>query len=171
MKQIIILLAFVLACSTTLHAQNLTINNNVWGDVYVTAYAYQQSSCVNFIDNTVPTLVTAGNSIVLDLTLNSSWASATVPGTAYDIVWATVSRDPSCTGTMPWGSIAGTCWSGGNVYFDEATIGDPACLFSLQACIAITLSSSASCLGFFHGDAIGAVFTPGGMNATVDINP
>jgi len=171
MKKLALLCAMLLAACATLRAQNLNINNNVQGDVYVTVYAYQAGSCTMFIDNTVPTLVTAGSTATVNLNLASSWAGSTVPTMPYDLVWATVSRDPSCPGSFGWGSVVGTCWAGGNEYFDEATVGDPGCGFNNNACLTITFTGGPWCSGFAVGDVVLVNFAPAGMNANVDINP
>jgi hypothetical protein len=170
MKKATLLLAFVLAFITTLRAQNINVNNNVWGDVYVTVYAYQAGSCTTFIDNSVTTLVSAYSSATINLGIASNWSLSTVPSGPYDIVYATVSRDPACPGSSGWGAINGTCWLGGNDYLDESTVGDPACGYNTHACLSITYTGSGTCSGFNAGEVAQVDFGPGGSNANIDVN-
>lgn len=170
MKKLTIMLAFVLASCATLRAQTITVNNNVWGDVYVTVYAYAASSCVTFIDASVPVMIPANTAgATINLSTAAAWSSSTLPGGPYDIVWATVSRDPSCPGSIGWGSIIGSCWLGGNDYWDEATVGDAGCAYNTHACLSVNFSGG-SCSGFNAGEVVQVDFSPGGSNATIDVN-
>lgn len=169
MKKLTIMLAFVLASCATVRAQNININNNVWGDVYVTVYAYQQGSCATFIDMSVPTLVPANSGGLIDLTIAANWNGGVVPTGPYDIVWATVSRDPTCPGSIGWGSIIGSCWMGGNDYWDEATVGETGCGYNTHACLSVNFSGS-TCSGFNAGEVVQVDFGPGGSNANIDVN-
>ena len=159
----------MLASITALQAQNVNINNNVWGDVYVKVYAYQTASCTTFVDSSVLTLAPAGSTTLLDLSIPTNWASGSLPTGTYDIVWATIERDASCPGSPGWGTIVGTCWLGGNEHYDQAIAGDIACGYNTHACVTVMITGS-GCSGFFAGDHFQIDFIPGGSNATIDVN-
>jgi hypothetical protein len=164
------MLAFVLASFTTLRAQTITVNNNVWGNAFIVAYAYAQNSCGTFLDfatDMAPANTTGYN---MNLNNNALWNLGAQPNVPYDIVYAEVSRDMSCP-TWPGitsGSSPGACWSGGIEQYDILTVGENTnCGYNTHGCLSVMTVSP--CNGFFSGDFVQVDFTPGGSNATIDL--
>lgn len=169
MKKLLSCVAILLSCYA-LQAQTLTLNNNVQGDVYFKVYAVPNSTCgpaIDYVDVMVPAYTTG---MVVNLSIPSSWSSATVPvaGT-YELAYALVSRDPACPGSYGWGALAGGCGTG-NMYYDEVLVGDGGCSFSTMDCLVSTHTPS-SCSGFACGDVVGIQFTTVALNVTIDILP
>jgi hypothetical protein len=170
MKKVILFFALlVMVCKA--QAQNIVLNNGTWGDVYVTVYAVNTTTCSIIMDQTVTTLVSGSSSTSLNVSLPSTWASASVPtaGT-YDLSYAVVSRDPLCTGSYGWGAFVGMI-SGSPSYYDEVTIGDAACFYSPVSYIIATFTGS-TCGNFACGDTFHCDMTypGGGTVAQIDVN-
>jgi hypothetical protein len=171
MKQITLLLALVLASFTGLRAQTISVDNSIGrGDIYIKAYAYVAGSCGSYL-NFAQGMIPAGTAGTIDLTIAANWNLGGIPGVSYSINYVTVSRDPSCPGSMGWGSVAGPCSLGGVAQFDQLTLGVPACGYNAQGCLTITFTGSSFCSGFQVGDVEKIQFTPGGSSPSIDVVP
>jgi hypothetical protein len=168
MKKLLSCVAIVLSCYT-IQAQTLTVNNTSSGDVYLKVFAVP-STCSPTVLDYVDIMVPAGQTGGINLGIPSNWNSGAPPAGSYELEFAYVSRDPSCTGSFGWGAPAGTCTGGVSMYYDEVLVGDVACSYSGIYCLEATFAG-AFCGGFQSGDVVNVSFNTLSLNVTIDITP
>lgn len=169
MKKLFFGLAIIMSCYAA-SAQSLTVNNYVGGDVYIQVHTAAPGNCTPLFTEFVNIMIPANTvGVMVDLSDPTNWDLGMIP-TAFDLVYADVSRDLSCPGTMPVGAFSGPC-SYGNAYFDQVTVGNNgSCLYSPQDCIEISLVSG-TCGGFTAGNIVGVIYSISGTAVTIDIKP
>lgn len=169
MKKLLFGLAIIMSCYAA-SAQSLTVNNNVWGDVYIRVYTAGPGNCTPLFSEYVDIMIPANTvGVFVDLSDPANWNMGMIP-TAFDLVYADVSRDLSCPGTMPVGTFSGPC-SYGSAYFDQVTVGNSgSCSYSPQDCVEISLVSG-TCGGFTAGDVVGVIYSVSGTAVTIDVKP
>jgi hypothetical protein len=177
MKKTIFAALMLLSCASAKAQPYVDINNpsstlgQTPGDVYVNVYAVSPG-CGEVIDYTVPVVVMpSATTYSLDLSLGSTWNSGFVPG-AYDIAYATVSRDPSCAPTIAtWGAYNATSSWPTDYYWEEVKVGNPFCGYKDYAGFIISLIGGGTCNGYIDGEYHQVMMTfPGGTTlAQIDI--
>lgn len=167
MKKLLSCIAILLSCYT-MEAQTLSVNNSSRGDVYLRVYAVP-GSCSPLIIDYVDVVVAAFSSGAINLALGSNWNSGSAPAGSYELSYAYVSRDPSCPGSIGWGTYAGL-YNGVDMFRDEVVVGDGACGYSGQYCIENNFTP-VFCSGYQAGDVVYVSFTTFSLNVNINIFP